>query len=327
MSKGRGFAIGLAVLAFAALALAACGSGSGTLGTSSSGGSSGGGSGGGSGGSSGGSSGSSGTPGVDAAVEADSGAVDAPRVTGTFFLQAYGGPSGQVAAEVGLAESGVGPSRNCDSPVEAGACKLTSCKLGGIGSPSPGYGDIGPVSASVGTTTVPLVYNFTGYGTVGFPTAIALGTGGTMTFHGGDGARAPVFEVSATIPGLAVMTSPVSMAEASGDRRVVVIDSAQDLAVTWLPISIGHLELTLYGGSLDVGGTSVSIACTFAGPVGAGVVSHTLLSSLKQISGTNITYGDFISRLEATTVVDGLTIVTESYQSSATRSDFDITLQ
>jgi hypothetical protein len=46
------------------------------------------------------------------------------------------------------------------------------------------------------------------------------------------------------------------------------------------------------------------------------------------MSGTSATYGGLSSELEATTVVDGLTIVTQSYQTSpATRHDFSVTLQ
>jgi hypothetical protein len=78
---------------------------------------------------------------------------------GTLILQAAGGPSGEVAAEATFVEPGVGQKRACSAPAEAGACRLTSCQFGGIGCPSPGYGNFGPISASIGTTTVPLVYD------------------------------------------------------------------------------------------------------------------------------------------------------------------------
>src|SRR5437762_229873 len=83
----------------------------------------------------------------------------------------------------------------------AGACQLTSCQIGGIGSPSAGYGNFGPMSASVGLTTVPITYTGFGYPTVYFPASITLGTGGIMKFHGGNGASVPVFDISATVPG------------------------------------------------------------------------------------------------------------------------------
>lgn len=245
---------------------------------------------------------------------------------GTLILQAFGGPSGKVAAQVPLLEPGVGPQETCADPLDAGACQLTSCQLGGIGSPSPGYGNFGPMSASVGTTTVPITYGGFGYGTVYFPPMITLGAGGTMTFHGGNGPAIPTFDVSATIPGLAVITSPVPKT----DGGAAIIDTSQDLSVTWLPISIGQVRFRLNGGTSLPGGVAISVTCTFEGPSGSGVVPQTLLSSLKAMSGTSPspTYVGLSSELEATTVVDRLTIVTQSYQNSATDGrDFNVTLQ
>jgi len=244
---------------------------------------------------------------------------------GTLVLLAFGGPSGEVAAEVPLLEPGVGPERTCVAPVDAGACQLTSCQVGGIGSPAPGYGDFGPMSASVGTTTVPLTYDGYGYPTVDFPSSISLGEGGTMTFHGGNGAGTPTFDVSATIPGLAVITSPAPTA----DGGAPIIDTSQDLSVTWLPISIGQIHFVLEGGSWPVGGnSSFTIACTFGGASGSGVVAHALLSLLKGMAGTSPTYAGLFSELDATTVVDGLTIVTQSSQNTQPNGrEFDVTLQ
>jgi hypothetical protein len=180
------------------------------------------------------------------------------------------------------------------------------------------------MSATVGTTTVPLTYNGTGYPTVDFPSSIALGTGGTMTFRGGDGTVVPAFDISATIPGLAVITSPVP----TTDGGAAIIDTSQDLSVTWLPISIGQIQFSLTGGSGSIGGVALSVACTFEGASGSGVVPQTILSSLKEMSGTNPTYAGLSSELEVTTVVDGLTIETQSYQNSpATAHDFNVTLQ
>jgi hypothetical protein len=102
------------------------------------------------------------------------------------------------------------------------------------------------MSASVGTTTVLLTYDGTGYGTVYFPSSITLGTGGTTT-----------------------------------DGGAAIIDTSQDLSVTWL----------------------------------------------KEMSGPSPTYAGLSSELEATAVVDGLTIVTQSYQNSPTTGrDFNVTL-
>jgi hypothetical protein len=197
--------------------------------------------------------------------------------------------------------------------------------LGGIGSPGGGYGNFGPMSASVGATTEPLTYNGTGYGTVYFPSSVTLGTGGTMTFHGGNGASIPTFDVPATIPGLAVITSPV----ATTDGGAAIIDTSQDLSVTWLPFPIGQFDFQLNGGaSSQPGGVAITIACTFGGAAGSGVVPHTLLSSMKAMAGTSPTYAGVSSMLAATTVVDGLTIVTQSYQSSPTAvRNFNVTLQ
>jgi hypothetical protein len=267
---------------------------------------------------------------ADACADVDSGSCTAlPTSTedaGTLILQAFGGASGEVAAQVPLLEPGVGQEQTCTDPLDAGACQLTSCTLGGVGSPGMGYGNFGPMSASVGTTIVPLTYGGFGYPTVYFPSSVTLGTGGTMTFHGGNGVSIPTFDVAATIPGLAVITSPVP----ETDGGAAIIDTSQDLTVTWVPISIGQIHFTLSAGYEGVmgGGLAVTVACTFGGSAGAGVVPRTLLSSFMGMSGTSPTYAGIESELDETTTVDGLTIVTQSYQNSPTTShDFDVTLQ
>ncbi len=206
----------------------------------------------------------------------------------------------------------------------AGTCQLTSCHLGGVGLVAPGHGNIGPLSATVGTTTVPLSYDGYGYPTVGFPASIALGTGDTMTFRGGSRLDAPWFEVSTRIPGVAVITSPAAAADGSAPT----IDTSQDLPVTWVPISIGRITFGLDGGNWEIGGIALSMTCTFDGASGAGVVPRTLLASLKEMTGANPTYAVMGAALEATTVVGGRTIVTQSAQDSptATRA-FNVTLQ
>ena len=58
------------------------------------------------------------------------------------------------------------------------------------------------------------------------------------------------------------------------------------------------------------------------------VLLLSLRSTLKEMSGASPTYAGLSSELDATTVVNGLTIVTESFQNSAsTGSDFNVTLQ
>jgi len=164
-----------------------------------------------------------------------------PGRPGSLTLDASGGPSGMVAADVPIVEPGVGPQNAC-TPIVAGACRLASCVNGGIGSPRWGYGNFGPISVSAGTTTVVLSYKDVGYPTVYFPSGITLGEGDTMTFRGdGNGADVPAFNVSATIPGLAVLTSPVP----STTGGAAIIDTSQDLTVTWMPISIGQVSFTL----------------------------------------------------------------------------------
>jgi hypothetical protein len=302
--RGRAFPIRGAVVAFAALAFAACG------GTS--------------------------TPAADASTDVGAGdsasphggsaTVDAATGDGrTIRLQAFGGGPGEVAAQVSLAvEAGGGPQMTCSAPLAAGACQLISCQLGGIVSPAAGKGNFGPLSASVGATTVPLTYDGIGYPTVYFPSSITLGTGGTMTFHGGNGADVPKFDVPATIPGLAVLTAPVP----ATDGGAATIDTSRNLSVTWSPISIGQIQFRLSERSTSVGGVAIDVSCTFEGASGSGVVSHALLSTLKEMSGTNPTYAYVSSYVEATTVVGGLTLVMQSFQSSATvvRS-FEVTLQ
>jgi hypothetical protein len=281
-----------------------------------------------------------GDAGTDALTTTDAPATDAPpadagaegagfETTGTLLLQAFGGSSGEVAAQVPLLEPGVGAQETCEAPVNAGACQFVYCKLGGIGSPGGGYGDFGPLSATVGTTTVPITYNGFGYGTVYFPSSITLLTGGTMTFRGGGSGGVPAFDVAATIPGLPVLTYPVP---ATTDGGTTILGTSQDLTVTWVPIAIGQIHFGLSGGTEygngGTGGTSVNVTCTFDGSSGSGVVSQSLLSSLKEASAASPIYAVLTSELDATLVVNGLTIETQSFQQSPTTGrDFEVTLE
>ena len=221
-------------------------------------------------------------------------------------------------------EPGVGQVHTCAAPMTSGACQLVSCMLGGIGDPAPGYGNYGPLSASVGTTTVAIPYNGIGYPTVYFPSSVTLGTGGVMTFHGGNGAGVPMFDVPITIPRPRRHPSPVP----ATDGGAAIIDTSQDLTVTWLPISIGQINFGLDGGSTSIGGVEVWLTCAFDGSAGSGVVPRALLSSLKAISGTSPTYGGLGSETDTTTVVGGLTIVTQGFQQPpASGGWFAVTLE
>jgi hypothetical protein len=243
----------------------------------------------------------------------------------TLLLQAFGGGPGEVAAQVPLLEPGVGLEMTCAVPVTAGACQLTSCQLGGIGSPGFGYGNFGPISATVGATTVSVTYDGAGYGTVYFPSSVTLGEGGTMTFRGGKQAGVPAFDVSVIVPGLAALTSPA----AATDGGVATIAASQDLPVTWAPISIGQVQFHLEGGDRAIpGGTAISIACTFDGVAGAGVVPGALIASMKEMAGASSTYAYLSSELDATTAVGGLTIQTQGRQNSSTVGrEFQVILQ
>ncbi|HXK16516.1 MAG TPA: hypothetical protein VNG33_01835 [Polyangiaceae bacterium] len=168
---------------------------------------------------------------------------------------------------------------------------------------------------SVGTTSEQLDYVgngvVTGYAQVHFPPSVTLGTGDTMTFHGDGGAGAPMFDVSATIPGVGLMTSPVP----ASDGGAALIDTSGDLSVTWVPISIGQINFQLSGGSLG-GSSPVLVTCAFDGASGTGVVPQKLLSKMKELSGERPAFADLSSMLDAATVVDGFTITTWSYQNS-----------
>jgi hypothetical protein len=248
---------------------------------------------------------------------------------GPLFIEAVGGPVGVVAAEVELSEPGVGQKQTCTQPLNAGTCQLTSCQGGGVGSPVAGYGNFGPVSVSVGGTTVLMTYGGFGYPTVGFPSSIALGEGGIMEFRGGgSGGGVPAFDISVTIPGLAVMSSPAL----ATDGGSAIIDTSRDLSVTWAPISIGQVQFKLEAvipPTLAIGiGPIVSVACTFEGASGSGVVPQALLSSLKVMAGTNPMYAGLSSGLDVTTVVDGLPILTRSAQGTpAGGRDIEVILQ
>jgi hypothetical protein len=244
---------------------------------------------------------------------------------GTLTLQASGGPSGSVVAQVPSNEPDVGQQATCGAPVNAGACQLISCQFGAVDGPVPGHGDFGPIFATVGSTTMPITYSGTGYGTVDFPASVALETGGTMRFRGGDGVSVPTFDVAAIIPGVGVITSPA----APTNVGVSAVDTSQDLSVTWQPISIGQIKFQLYTGMTTPDTfLKTSIACTFDGAAGAGVISQALVAGLKEMSGANIAWIRLGSELDATMIVGGLTIVTQSLQSPPTPAeDFQVALQ
>jgi hypothetical protein len=245
------------------------------------------------------------------------------RDGGTLLLQAFGDVSGAVFAQVPPLGPGVGQQQTCGAPRSAGACTLTSCVLGGFGTPQGDYGNFGTIYASIGTTTEAVTYNEGEYGVFDFPSSVRLGTGGTMIFHGGNGGSVPVFDVTATIPGLAVLTSPVPMT----DGGSAVIDASHDLIATWVPISLGEITFELAAGSGPVGSTAISIVCTFGGAAASGVVPQALLSSLKAM-GSGPVYAGVSSELSSTTVVGGLTIETQSFQKSQTTvQTFAVSLQ
>jgi hypothetical protein len=246
--------------------------------------------------------------------------------TKTVYLTANGGPSGSVTAQVQVYDPNALPQVTCGPPLNAGACQLLTCLLGpGLDrDPDPGYGDLGTISAAVDTTTEPLTYGGAGYPTVTFPAPIALGTGGIMTFSGGDGVSAPTFDVSATIPDVGVITEPVN---AEGGSSAIV-DTSQDLSVSWMPISVGEIRFAINGVPAS-GPGGLALTCGFAGASGAGVVPKGLLSSMKGMAGNGGTlYGSLTAELETTSELPGLTVVTESYQISPTvDSNFEVTFQ
>jgi hypothetical protein len=116
---------------------------------------------------------------------------------GTLLLEAFGGASGEVAAQVPLLEPDVGPLRTCATPVHAGGCQLNPF------------------------------------------------TGGIMTFRGGNGTSVPTFDIPATIPGLAVITSPVP----TTDGGSAVVDTSQDLSVTGCRSRSGRSTSSSTGGA------------------------------------------------------------------------------
>ncbi|MFT3843059.1 MAG: hypothetical protein QM723_39080 [Myxococcaceae bacterium] len=234
------------------------------------------------------------------------------RTAGPLVLEAYGGPAGKVATEALTPEPGAGTEKTCDPPIDAGSCQLTSCKLGGIGSPAFGFGDDGPISVTAGKETVSLTYSGKGYPTVYFPSSVTLGTGGTMRFRGGGSGGIPSFDVTATIPGVGALSAPV----AAADGGVTSIDTTQDLVLNWASIPAGQMHLYWSGDYGGPGSTLVSLTCTFDGSTGSGVVPQALLSSMAQMTDGGTQYLSLGSELDVTTVVDGLTITTQSYQAT-----------
>jgi hypothetical protein len=235
-------------------------------------------------------------------------------------LQAWNGPEGRVSAVVTFPEPGVGSELTCIAPQSAGTCTLTSCKLGPVGDPSGGYDDFGTIYASIGTTTVPVPYSGFGYPVVDFPAPVSLAEGDTMAFRGGDGASVPTFAVSAIIPGLPALTSPVPPS-GGGDA---VIDTSTDFTVTWAPFSIGQMNFVLSGGSAQ---TDVTLSCTFNGTAGSGTVPQALLASMKGQPGLGATLASATTQLSVTTVAGGLTITTQSFQSTADDRGIAVSLE
>jgi hypothetical protein len=242
---------------------------------------------------------------------------------GTLVLEAYGGAPGDVAADAYSIDPGVvAQMETCSDPVVSGACRLTYCKLGGVDSPGPITSNFGTISVSAGAKTQSMTYNGTGYPAVDFGSTVTLGEGDTMRFRGGNVENVPAFDVSATIPGLAVITSPSPVA----DGGATIIDTSQDLSVTWMPISIGRMNFELE--AYEAFAFEALVACAFEGTSGSGVVSRGLLSSMKNMSGTTPTYASLYSELDVTTVVDNLTIVTHSVQSTPTAgANFGVTFE
>jgi len=218
------------------------------------------------------------------------------------------------------------PLATCSAPQNSGSCQLTGCTFGEAPDtvPTAGLGDFGPISASVGGATEELVYERDRYLRPDFDPTVELETGVKVTFHGEGGSGVPMFDVSAIIPGAGIITAPAPAIEGSS---YPIIDTSEDLSVTWLPISIGQISFRLLGGPL-AGNTPVILSCEFDGAAGAGVVPRKLLSLMKEQNRDRVTFGDLSAELETTTKLDGLTIRTGSYHNSADEiRDFQVTLQ
>jgi len=260
-----------------------------------------------------------GTAGAD---DGNAGAAGANNA-GPLYLEAWGGPAGKVAADVPLVDGRVGPQEACDAPLVDGDCQLTTCVSGGIASPAPGGGNFGPITASIDTVTIDLSYDRFGYPTVYFPPAIALGTGGIMTFRGGGTLGVPPFDVAVTIPGAADLTSPLPAAEG----EPAAIDTSKDLSVAWLPISVGQILFNITANDDEGDRKAMHLTCKFDGAAGTGVISSALLAPMKEVSATVRSYASAGSSLEATTTIKGFSIIAHSSQSSTSQQSFEVTLQ
>lgn len=244
-----------------------------------------------------------------------------------LLLEAFGGPPGYIGASVTYLDPNAEPPGTCSVPVKKGSCQLTACKFD-VPSPTPaspqaGNPDLGPISASVGSITEQVPYERTGYGSVDFASSVTLDAGGTMTFRGEGGADGPMFDISATIPELGLITSP----KLPSGGGAAIIDTSGDLSVTWAPISTGRIDFELLGGPLG-GHDPVLLTCKFDGASGTGVVPQQLLSSMKELSGDRPAFADLASVLDVTTVVDGLVIETLSHQNSEeTTRNFLVSLE
>jgi hypothetical protein len=153
-----------------------------------------------------------------------------------------------------------------------GTCSVVACPPGGSGAPSENVGVIDAIASDDGGTTQ---ISYFGQSPTGFyensvfPSEVSENA--TIVFVGHGLNDVPRFSVSATIPGVGVLTSP------SLDTSPT-IDTSQDLPITWSAVPVGDAVFTIAadGQAAD----TTMLVCFFDGTTGTGVVPRASLAQI-----------------------------------------------
>ena len=258
-------------LVFSTLTLFACGGSHSSTGTGGTGGAGNGGTGGAGNGSTTGTGNGSGTGGTGNGSTTGTGGGTEPLQGGSIIVeQATFGAMTVYSVTAGFFAPHTGIS--CTRMVE-GACQLDTCTASNPGT-EPQAGTITVTSPDATATIMPGANSL--YAPVNGMTAFWNNAGETITAQaaGGD---IPAFMLSVPAPGKVTLTAPTFQSPTTP----LLVDTAQDLMVTWTGTSPGKVSVTL-----DAAATAtVSVACFFDASAGQGAVPSSLLGQLQKGKG------------------------------------------
>jgi hypothetical protein len=171
-----------------------------------------------------------------------------------------------------------------------GTCTVTTCTLGG-GTPDAGvvsYPNAGTITVTTPAPTTLTLTPTATHGTYTTPTGqVQIWTAGDTITASATGGDAAAFSGKAvTAPNDVVVTSPTfdGSAHASFSR-------AADLVVGWTGGSVGNVQVMV--STTQIGVRSVSAACTFPAPSGAGAIPAAVMSQLGKADGSSV-YGSIV---------------------------------